>query len=282
LSTAIKITANELNAFSNYLHELTGISLGKNKAYLLEGRLADILSEYHCSSFTDLLNILARGHDQLLGKKIIDRMTTQETCFFRDGTPFQLLQHKILPDLIDRRTVISNNGPVPIKIWSAACSTGQELYSIAIVLREILGDLAGYRIKLLGTDISDAAIAKASYGKFNRFEVERGLSSEILNKYFVCENNQWKIRDDIRAMVQFAKRNLMQPFNSLGYFDIIFCRNVAVYFNKEDRCDFFDRIASVLSPDGYLIIGSSESMIDIQSRFKPQKHLKTVFYQIKN
>jgi len=281
LPTAIKITANELIAFSSYLREISGISLGKNKAYLIEGRLADLLPEYRCSSFNELLNIVKYGNDPSLVKKIIDRITTHETCFFRDRTPFQLLQHKILPDLIDRRTTTNNNGPIPIRIWSAACSSGQEIYSIAIVLRELLADLDCYRIKLLGTDISDAAIAKASYGKFNRFEIERGLSRQILNKYFICENNQWKIRDDVRAMVQFAKRNLMQPLNDLGFFDIIFCRNVAVYFNKEDRCDFFARIARVLSSDGYLIIGSSESLIDIQSRFEPQEHIKTVFYQIK-
>ena len=282
MSAKIKITTGELNAFSKYLYEATGICLGRNKVYLIEGRLADLLKEYHCSSFTELLNIITYGNDPSLINKIIDRMTTHETCFFRDGTPFQLLQYKILPDLIDKRTATTSNGPVPIRIWSAACSTGQEIYSIAIVLREMLADIDGYRIKLLGTDISDAAIAKASYGRFNRFEIERGLSSQILNKYFVCENNQWKIRDDIRAMVQFAKRNLMQPFNGLGFFDIIFCRNVAVYFNKEDRRNFFDRIARVLGPDGYLIIGSSESMIDIQSRFEPQEHLNTFFYQIKN
>jgi chemotaxis protein methyltransferase CheR len=281
LSAAIKITANEQNAFNKYLHEVSGISLGKNKAYLLEGRLADLLTEYQCSSFTDLLYIVTHGNDPSLGKKIIDRMTTHETYFFRDGTPFQLLQHKILPDLIDKRTATNKSSPIPIRIWSAACSTGQEIYSIAIVLRELLTDIDGYQIKLLGTDISDAAIAKASYGKFNRFEIERGLSRQILDKYFVCENDQWKIRDDVRAMVQFAKRNLMQSLDGMGLFDIIFCRNVAVYFSKEDRRNFFNRIARVLSPDGYLIIGSSESLIDIESRFESQEHLKTIFYQIK-
>lgn len=281
LSAPIKITADELNAFSNYVYAVSGIILGKNKAYLLEGRLGDLLHEYHCASFTELLHRVTHGSDTSLGKKIIDRVTTHETCFFRDGTPFQLLRHKILPDLIDMRTATNKNSRIPIKIWSAACSTGQEIYSIAIVLKELLTDIDRYHIKLLGTDISDAAIAKASYGKFNRFEIERGLPKHILNKYFVSENNQWKIRDDVRALVQFAKRNLMQPLEGIGVFDIIFCRNVAVYFSKEDRRDFFDRIARVLTPDGYLIIGGSESMMDVRSRFEPQEHLKTIFYRLK-
>ncbi len=208
-------------------------------------------------------------------------MTTNETFFFRNNGPFQLLQHKILPDLIDKRTVPGKNTPIPIKIWSAACSTGQEVYSIAIVIKELLPDLDHYQIKLLGTDISSATIAKASYGTYSRFEVDRGLTKEILKTYFLNQKNEWKIRDDIRAMVQFGKRNLMKPFAGIGIFDIIFCRNVAVYFSKTDRQIFFERIARVLSPDGYLILGSTESMLGLSTCFEPKEHLRTVFYQKK-
>jgi len=274
-----KITPDELNAFIQYVYDISGINLGTNKAYLIESRMRELLTEYHCSTFTELLHIARLGRDRSLQKKIIDRVTTNETYFFRDKAPFQLLQHKILPDLIDKRTVPGNNTPIPIKIWSAACSTGQEVYSIAIVIKKLLPDLDHYQIKLLGTDISSAAIAKASSGTYSRFEVERGLTKEILNTYFLYQNNEWKIRNDIRAMVQFGKRNLMKPFAGIGFFDIIFCRNVAVYFSKTDRQDFFERIARVLSPGGYLILGSTESMLGLSTCFEPREHLRTVYYQ---
>jgi chemotaxis protein methyltransferase CheR len=282
LSAAIKkITHNELYAFIHYVYDVSGINLGTNKAYLIESRMRELLVEYHCSTFTELLHIARLDRDRSLQKKIIDRVTTNETYFFRNIAPFQLLLHKILPDMIDKRTVPGKNTPIPIKIWSAACSTGQEVYSIAIVLKELLPDLDHYHIKLLGTDISNAAIAKASYGIYSRFEVDRGLPKEILNTYFLRQNNEWKIRDDIRAMVQFGKRNLMKPFDGLGVFDIIFCRNVAVYFSKTDRQNFFDRLARVLSPDGYLILGSTESMLGLSTCFEPKEHLRTVFYKKK-
>ena len=144
---------------------------------------------------------------------------------------------------------------ITIKIWSAACSTGQEIYSLAIILKELLKDLNKYNLRLLGTDISDEAVARASYGRYNKFEIERGLDKSKLMMYFNQNSNYWKIRDDIRAMVMFKKMNLMEPFAGLGKFDIIFCRNVAIYFNLEDRKRLFERIAGVMEPDGYRING---------------------------
>jgi len=245
-----KLTPEELYAFAQYVHEISGINLSPNKAYLIESRMSELLTEYRCSTFTGLLHMARLNRDRSLQKNIIDRMTTNETFFFRNNGPFQLLQHKILPDLIDKRTAPDKDTPVPIKIWSAACSTGQEVYSIAIVLKELLADLDNYHIKLLGTDISSRAIAKASSGTYSRFEVARGL-----------------------------KRNLMQPFDGIGVFDIIFCRNVAIYFSKTDRQKFFEKIARVLSPDGYLILGSTESMLGLSTCFEPREHLQTIFYQ---
>ncbi|MEA2103015.1 MAG: protein-glutamate O-methyltransferase CheR, partial [Thermodesulfobacteriota bacterium] len=205
--------------------------------------------------------------------------TTNETLFFRDNSPFEMLQHKVVPDIIDRRE--SKAGPTKIRIWSAACSTGQEIYSIAITLKELLPDMKGYRISLLGTDISDAAVAQASYGKYNKFEIERGLSMDKLKKYFTPDGNTWKVKDEIRAMASFKKLNLMEPFSGLGKFDIIFCRNVAIYFSLEDRKKLFNKIADMLEPDGFLIIGSTESLTGISDRFAPQRHIRAIFYQLK-
>ena len=169
----------------------------------------------------------------------------------------------------------------PLKVWSAASSTGQELYSVAIVLKELLGNLSQYTVKLLGTDISDAAIAQASNGKYNKFEIERGLARDKLNKYFTVSGQTWKINDQIRSMVNFRKLNLMQPFTGLGKFDIVLCRNVAIYFTLEDRKKLFNKIADVLEPDGYLLIGSTESLTGICPRFIPKRHLRSLFYQLK-
>jgi len=275
----IKLTPEELYAFAQYVHEISGINLSPNKAYLIESRMSELLTEYRCSTFTGLLHMARLNRDRSLQKNIIDRMTTNETFFFRNNGPFQLLQHKILPDLIDKRTAPDKDTPVPIKIWSAACSTGQEVYSIAIVLKELLADLDNYHIKLLGTDIYSRAIAKASSGTYSKFEVARGLTKEMLHTYFLNQNNGWQIRDEVRGMVHFGKRNLMQPFDGIGVFDIIFCRNVAIYFSKTDRQKFFEKIARVLSPDGYLILGSTESMLGLSTCFEPREHLQTIFYQ---
>ena len=168
-----------------------------------------------------------------------------------------------------------------LRIWSAAASTGQEVYSIAIIIRELLGPSKDYRLKLLGTDISDAAISQASYATYNKFEIERGLERSKLTKYFTSAGANWKINDEIRAMASFRKLNLMAPFTALGKWDIIFCRNVAIYFTLEDRKKLFNRLADVLEPDGYLVIGSTESLTGICPRFVPKRHLKSIFYQLK-
>lgn len=256
--------------------------MDESKAYLIETRLNGLLKKYECSSYKELCSKGKTDSSKVIENKIIDAISTNETLFFRDMGPFEVLQHKILPDLIDRRTEKSSGLlPIPIRIWSAACSTGQEVYSIAIVLNELLPDLNKYKIKLIGTDISDSAIGQASYGTYNKFEIERGLSKDKLQKYFIPNGGNWKISDEIRAMVSFAKQNILEPFIGLGKLDIIFCRNVAIYFNIEDRKKLFEKIASLLEPDGYLIIGSTESLTGICPIFEPKRYLRTIYYQLR-
>lgn len=277
-----KITLDEVRILSKYIYDISKISLDQSKAYLIESRLSELLKTQNCSSFYELYQTAKADLTKSLEKKIIDKITTKETYFFRDNRPFELLQHKILPDLIDRRTIKSSKFfPVSIRIWSAACSTGQEIYSIAIVIKELLPALTKYNIKILGTDISDTAIAQASYGVFNKFEIERGLTHDKLEKYFISFQDKWKVKDELRAMVSFSKHNLMFPFMNIGKFDIIFCRNVGIYFSVEDRKKLFNKIADVLAQDGCLIIGATESLTNICSRFEPKRHLKSVYYQLK-
>lgn len=276
----LKITAEEIKLITKYIYEISGIYLDESKKYLLETRLNAIAEEQGCASYLDFYKKAKADASKTIERKIVDAISTNETLFFRDTGPFQLLQHKIFPELIDARSSKAPSLKTNLKIWSAASSTGQELYSVAIVLQELLGDMSKYSIKLLGTDISDAAVSQASSGKFNKFEIERGLARDKLNKYFAPAGQTWKINDQIRAMVNFRKFNLMQPFTGLGKFDLVLCRNVAIYFTLEDRKKLFNKIADVLEPDGYLIIGSTESLTGICPRFIPKRHLRSIFYQL--
>ena len=278
LKKAIKISPDEIQLLSKYIYGLSGIHIEASKAYLLETRLGRILETENCASFTEFYHKAKTDISKTLEKKILDAITTNETLFFRDANPFELLRHKILPEVIDRKSSKSLNAP--IRIWSAACSTGQEVYSIAIVLKELLGNTK-LDVKLSGTDLSNAAIKQASYGSYNKFEIERGLPRERLQRYFTADGANWKIKDPIRVMATFRKFNLMHPFNGLGKFDIIFCRNVAIYFTLEDRKKLFEKIANVLEPDGFLIIGSTESLTGVCPRFVPKRHLKSIFYQLR-
>jgi len=278
----IKVTTDDIKEISKYILDISGIELDKSKAYLIETRLGRLIKEYECSSYRELCSKAKTDTKKTIRNRIIDAISTNETLFFRDAGPFEVLQHKILPDLIDMKTgKASGHLPIPIRIWSAACSTGQEVYSIAIVLKELLPDFKNYNIKLFGTDISDTAIGQASHGTYNKFEIERGLSKEILEKYFIPNGGNWKISDEIRAMVSFSKQNILKPFKNLGKLDIIFCRNVAIYFNLEDRKKLFENLAGVLDPDGFLIIGSTESLTGICPIFEPKRYLRTIYYQMK-
>jgi len=276
-----KINADEIKLLSKYIYDVSGIIVDASKAYLLETRLNSLLDEMGLASYRDLYYKAVADSGKLTEGKIIDAISTNETLFFRDTGPFEVLRHKILPDLIDARSNRSTGQlPISIRIWSAACSTGQEVYSIAIILKELLMNMSKYSIKLLGTDISDAAVKKSSYGEYGRFEIERGLPSDKLNNYFHRSGENWKIRDELRAMAQFRKINLHNSLRFLGQFDIIFCRNVAIYFSPEDRKKLFDKLAGMLAPDGYLIIGSTESLTGVSDKYVPQRHLRSIYYQL--
>ncbi len=277
----IKVTPGEFKDFSRYILDISGITLDVGKEYLLETRLNQLLNRLECKSYSELLRKAKSDFKKELENEIIDAISTNETYFFRDKSPFQLLQHKILPDLIDKRTAKNSTLKPNIRLWSAANSTGQEIYSIAMILLEMGVNPKDYNIKLFGTDISDAAIAKASYGAYNKFEIARGLDQGRINKYFNKYEDQYKIKDELRAMAQFKKMNLMKPFMGLGKFDIVLCRNVMIYFTIEDRRKIYQNISKVMEPDGYLLIGSTESLVNDTDLFVSNKYLNSVFYQFK-
>lgn len=278
----IKIQPEEARALTQYIYSLCGVSLDETKSYLLENRLAPLLQEYSCATFSEFYMKARADMSRVISRKIVDAVTTGETSFFRDMAPFELLQNKLLPELIDRRRKTLGPGrPIPIRIWSAACSSGQEVYTTAMVLQDTLGNTSNYNIQLLGTDISDQAIARASYGVFSRMEVERGLPMEKLQRYFSAVDKGWKVRDEIRALASFRKLNLMDDFAGLGRFDIIFCRNVAIYFTEADKIKLFSKLGRSLEPDGALIIGSTESLTGLCPQFESMRYLRSVFYRLK-
>ncbi len=277
------VSADELALWSRYIHTICGIQLDSSKGYLIETRLAPLLRDTGSSGLTDLYNKAKADPTNGLRKKIIDAITTRETSFFRDSSPFDLIKHKVLPDLIDKRSKTSGNGrQIPIRIWSAACSTGQEVYSVGIAVKEVLVDLNRYDVRILGTDISDKAVAQASYGHYSKLEMDRGMAVDKMTKYFAPEGQTWKIRDEIRAMATFKTMNLLESLALPGRFDIVLCRNVAIYFTEADKTRLFKSISKVMAPDGYLIIGSTESMTGICPEFEAKRYLRAVFYQLRN
>ena len=275
----IAITSEEMGLWSRFIHQSCGVYLDEAKGYLLTSRLQELLLETKSAGFSDLY-YKAKASSSLQSK-IVDAITTNETSFFRDSSPFELLRHKLIPELIDRRSKLGLH-PIPIRVWSAACSTGQEVYTIAIVLRELLGASDKYDIRILGTDISNRVIAAASRGHFNSLEIQRGLPSELQTKYFVKLEDGWKIRDEIRALGNFRTLNLLQPFSFPASFDIVFCRNVAIYFTEEHRAQLFHNIGKCMTKEGTLIIGSTESLTGLCPEFESKRYLRAVYYQMQS
>lgn len=276
-----RITAEEFTAISRFIYEKSGIHLDGSKTYLVETRLQRLLRETGSDSFDALYRKARFDADGVLEDRLIDAICTRETLFFRDSSPFELLRRKILPDLIARKTASASPSPARLNIWSAGCSTGQEVYSIAMVLKECLPNPSRFQIRLLGTDISDTALAGARSGEYSQVTVERGLPADKLNRYFTRTGVNWRIKGDIRGMCAFRKHNLMDPFHGLGRFDIVFCRNVAIYFKPEDKEKLFDKLANALEPGGSLIIGSSESLSGMTSRFRTVSESNMIYYQVK-
>jgi chemotaxis protein methyltransferase CheR len=270
------MTPQDMLELAKLVKQLCGLALDDSKGYLVESRLTHLATDAGCTNYVDLCRRAVAG-DRQLRTKIIDAITTHETLFFRDGSPFNVLQHRVIPDIIDSKA----HAPLSkrIRFWCAACSTGQECYSIAIVLSELLPDIASWNINILGTDIADSSIAQASRGAYSAYEIGRGMPAHYLNKYMVREGATWKVRDPLRALVRFDRRNLLETFHDLGPFDVIFCRNAAIYFDQPTRQNLFLRLAEQLSPGGYLFVGASESLADLGPRFAPKMYCRSIFYQ---
>jgi chemotaxis protein methyltransferase CheR len=246
-----------------FLKERSGLDLSADKTYLVESRLLPLARKAGLAAIPDLVQKIKTG-DGKLATDLVEAMTTNETSFFRDKVPFDHLRDSILPDLIQARAARKS-----LRIWSAASSTGQEPYSIAMCLKEKGAALAGWRIEIVATDLSQEVLVKSKAGVYSQFEVQRGLPIQLLVKYFTQSGDIWQLNADVRSMVQFRQLNLLQDFSHLGTFDVIFCRNVLIYFDQDTKAVIFERMAKSLETDGTLLLGAAESVVGITDAFRP-------------
>lgn len=266
------IDAAAFKELSQFIHFKSGILLDETKQYLIETRLGPLLEELEVDSYIELCRMA--GRDRRVLNRLLDEISTNETSWFRDKSPFDLFKFKLLPDLMDRLQGM----PDSISIWSAASSTGQEVYSLAMTADEILPSAAMERMRITGTDISDAAIRRASVGHYSDFEIDRGLPPALREKYFIRADNGWRVNDRLRSMVMFKQFNLLDPLITLGSVDIVFCRNVAIYFDLPTRKQLFERIARQIKPGGALVIGSSETLHGVTDHFERHEHMRSSYY----
>ncbi|NQW01393.1 MAG: protein-glutamate O-methyltransferase [Rhodospirillales bacterium] len=246
------------------LRERSGLVLGEEKAYLLESRLVPVARKHGLAGLDEIVQKVRTAPAENLLVDITEAMTTNESFFFRDVKPFDLFRDNILKDLIESRAAKKS-----FRIWCAAASSGQESYSLAILLKEAAAKLAGWRTEIVGTDISKEILARATEGKYSQFEVQRGLAIQLLVKYFTKEGEQWRISQDLRDMVSFREFNLLNDFTPLGKFDVVFCRNVLIYFDQETKKKVLERIALMLPPDGVVFLGGAETVLGITDKFEP-------------
>ncbi len=273
-----EITPAEYLAFKEFLQDACGILLGDNKQYLVKSRLRKIMEEQQLSSLGQLVEQLKRSSRGSLREVVIDAMTTNETLWFRDNHPFRILTEKVLPEMAER-----SNGS-PLRIWSAACSTGQEPYSIAMVIDEYRRLRPGRlrsEIKIVATDISRSVLDVARRAEYEMLAIGRGLSPERHRQYFTATGQgSWQVKAPIRSMVEFRELNLLERY-MLGRFDVIFCRNVLIYFSAELKRDILSRMHQVLNPGGYLILGASESLNGLPDKYEMVQCNPGIIYRAK-
>jgi chemotaxis protein methyltransferase CheR len=257
------VTPSDYEFLRKFLKDRSGLDLSADKQYLVESRLIPLARKTGLPGLAELVQKLKSGAEALAAE-VVEAMTTNETFFFRDKVPFDHLKATVLPELLQARASRRS-----LRIWCAAASTGQEPYSIAMCLKELGATLAGWRVEIVATDLSLGVLEKSRAGLFSQFEVQRGLPIQLLVKHFTQVGELWQLNADIRAMVQFKQLNLLQDFSHLGTFDVIFCRNVLIYFDQDTKTSVFNRLAKRIEPDGFLMLGAAETVVGLTDAFKP-------------
>jgi len=258
------VTPLEFDYLRRLLKERSGLVLSHDKQYLVESRLMPVARRIGVDNLSTLVHNLKRQDAEPLIVDVVEAMMTNETFFFRDRIPFDHLRDSIVPALMQARAAQKR-----MRIWCAAASSGQEPYSLAMVFKDMSASLAGWRIDILATDLSAEVLEKAKAGLYSQFEVQRGLPIQLLIKHFTQVGECWQLSPEIRSMVQFRPFNLLNDFAPLGTFDVVFCRNVLIYFDQDAKVVVLDRLARQIERDGYLVLGAAETVVGLTDQFKP-------------
>ncbi|KTD98919.1 MULTISPECIES: protein-glutamate O-methyltransferase CheR [unclassified Pseudoalteromonas] len=268
---------NEYDQFRSFLEQQCGIVLGENKQYLVKSRLAPLMARFDVGSLSELVSKTLGPHERQLRAAVVDAMTTNETLWFRDQYPFELLQNRLFPEFKELRR--------PVKIWSAASSSGQEPYSISMSVAEFQAKQPGVLkmgAQIIGTDISNTMLDMCKNGEYDALALARGLSAERRKKFFTDSGNGMaKVNDTLKKQVSFRHLNLLDSYALMGKFDIIFCRNVLIYFSPEVKAKIIKQFAQALNPKGYLFLGASESMAGLSDEFDMVRCNPGIIYQKK-
>jgi chemotaxis protein methyltransferase CheR len=257
------VTPPDYEYLRKLLKDQSGLDLSADKQYLIESRLVPLSRKAGLAGIPELVQKMKAGSASLVAQ-VVEAMTTNETFFFRDKIPFDYFRQSIMPEILKARAARKS-----VRIWCAAGSTGQEPYSLAMCLKEMESQLAGWRVEIIATDLSQEVLEKSKTGLYSQFEVQRGLPIQLLVKYFKQNGEFWQINPDIRAMVQHRQLNLLHDFSQLGTFDVIFCRNVLIYFDQDTKINIFSRLCKIMEPDGFLVLGAAETVVGLTDAFKP-------------
>jgi chemotaxis protein methyltransferase CheR len=257
------VTPPDYEYLRKLLKDHSGLDLSADKQYLIESRLLPLSRKSGLAGISELVQKMKGGAPTIVAQ-VVEAMTTNETFFFRDKVPFDHFRDAIMPEVLKARAARKS-----IRIWCAAGSTGQEPYSLAMCLKEMSAALAGWRVEIIATDLSQEVLEKSKSGIYSQFEVQRGLPIQLLVKYFKQNGELWQINADIRAMVQHRQLNLLHDFSQLGVFDVIFCRNVLIYFDQDTKINIFGRLAKMMEADGFLVLGAAETVVGLTDVFKP-------------
>jgi len=268
---AAKISAQNFGFLCQTIYDDSGIVLDEAKMYLVQARLAPVVITEGVDTLDSLCGLIRAVDGRRVRDRVVDAMTTNEPLFFRDGRPFDALRQTLIPELTSRRS------DKVLRIWSAACSTGQEAYSISMIWREL--NIPEWQLKLLGTDLSETVLQHARLGRYHQHEVKRGLSSDYLAKYFEQDSTEWTIRPEIRQMVEWRKFNLRDSMSTMEPFDIILCRNVLIYFDDETKGRIIENLRASLKSGGYLLLGSTETILNVNVGFNRVKVGLAAAYQ---
>jgi chemotaxis protein methyltransferase CheR len=257
------VTPPDYEYLRKLLKDHSGLDLSADKQYLIESRLLPLSRKCGVAGISELVQKMKGGSSSIVAQ-VVEAMTTNETFFFRDKVPFEHFRDAIMPEMLAARA-----GRKSLRIWCAAGSTGQEPYSLAMSLKEMGAALAGWRVEIIATDLSTEVLEKSKSGVYSQFEVQRGLPIQLLVKYFKQNGELWQISPELRAMVQHRQLNLLHDFSQLGTFDIIFCRNVLIYFDQDTKINIFGRLARSMEQDGFLVLGAAETVVGLTDAFKP-------------